>query len=290
MSKPVAALATLVAAEEGVVDLDEPAGPPGVDRAAPARPRLGASVRRRACRSHRRAAAASTRTRASPSSARTSRRGPRCRSPSTSGRPSARRSGSASTPRATRAPACTRASRTSSRSAASFSRPALVAPETHEEMVAVQFPGLDGVLPDFGRFSPLDWGLGVELKGGEGAALVGLAHVAGRRSATSAAAARSSGSTRRAAIACAALTTRRFGDWAKEAWAPLSDAVVRELAETGERRERGEPSGSPEVHVQERVRLKPHPEHGVNPRRRAAAAARRTSPGRSSRRRTASSR
>ena len=29
----------------------------------------------------------------------------------------------------------------------------------------VQFPGLDGVLPDFGRFSPLDWGLGVELKG-----------------------------------------------------------------------------------------------------------------------------
>ena len=29
LSKPVAALAVLVAAEEGVVDLDEPAGPPG---------------------------------------------------------------------------------------------------------------------------------------------------------------------------------------------------------------------------------------------------------------------
>src|SRR5512144_2139719 len=29
VSKPVAALAVLVAAEEGVVDLDEPAGPPG---------------------------------------------------------------------------------------------------------------------------------------------------------------------------------------------------------------------------------------------------------------------
>ena len=42
--------------------------------------------------------------------------------------------------------------------------PTLVAAETHAEMVAVQFPGLDGVLPDFGRFSPLDWGLGVELK------------------------------------------------------------------------------------------------------------------------------
>src|SRR5262245_48394590 len=29
VSKPVTALATLVAAEEGVVDVDEPAGPPG---------------------------------------------------------------------------------------------------------------------------------------------------------------------------------------------------------------------------------------------------------------------
>ena len=56
-------------------------------------------------------------------------------------------------------------------------RAALVAAETHAEMVRVQFPGLDGVLPDFGRFSPLDWGLGVELKGDEGAALVGHAHL-----------------------------------------------------------------------------------------------------------------
>ena len=44
-------------------------------------------------------------------------------------------------------------------------------------MVAVQFPGLDGVLPDFGRFSPLDWGLGVELKDEQAGALVGLAHL-----------------------------------------------------------------------------------------------------------------
>ena len=33
------------------------------------------------------------------------------------------------------------------------------------EMTSVQFPGLDGVLPDFGRFTPMDWGLGVEIKG-----------------------------------------------------------------------------------------------------------------------------
>ena len=77
--------------------------------------------------------------------------------------------------------------------------PRLVAPETRDEMTSVQFPGLDGVLPDYGRFSPLDWGLGVELKGDEGGPLVGHAHLAARRSATSAAAGRSSGSIRTAA-------------------------------------------------------------------------------------------
>ena len=41
--------------------------------------------------------------------------------------------------------------------------PRLVADETRDEMVGVQFPGLSGVLPDHGRFDPLDWGLGVQL-------------------------------------------------------------------------------------------------------------------------------
>ena len=96
-------------------------------------------------------------------------------------------------------------------------------------MTSVQFPGLDGVLPDFGRFRPLDWGLGVELKGtkeghwsGTLTSLRTFGHFGG------------SGTflwvdpDRR--IACAALTTRPFGDWAKEAWPRLSDAVLRELA------------------------------------------------------------
>ena len=30
-------------------------------------------------------------------------------------------------------------------------------------------------------------------------------------------------------VACAALTTREFGDWAKEAWPRLADAVLAEL-------------------------------------------------------------
>jgi CubicO group peptidase (beta-lactamase class C family) len=106
--------------------------------------------------------------------------------------------------------------------------PALVAPETHAEMVSVQFPGLDGVLPDFGRFSPLDWGLGVELKGakpghwsGSRTSLRTFGHFGG------------SGTflwvDPDLGLACAALTTREFGEWAKAAWPALSDAVVAEL-------------------------------------------------------------
>jgi CubicO group peptidase (beta-lactamase class C family) len=106
--------------------------------------------------------------------------------------------------------------------------PRLVAEETHEEMVRVQFPGLDGVLPDFGRFSPLDWGLGVELKGEK------TPHWSGSR--TSPAAFGHFGGSGTflwvdpvRGIACAALTTREFGDWAKDAWPQLSDAVLEEL-------------------------------------------------------------
>ena len=107
--------------------------------------------------------------------------------------------------------------------------PRLVAAETHAEMVAVQFPGLDGVLPEFGRFSPLDWGLGVELKGDK------AGHWSGTRTSPRDVRplrrepARSSGSIRSAGVACAGLTTRRFGDWAKDAWPRLSDAVLAEL-------------------------------------------------------------
>ena len=32
-----------------------------------------------------------------------------------------------------------------------------------------------------------------------------------------------------AGIACAALTTREFGEWAKDAWPRLSEAVLAEL-------------------------------------------------------------
>ena len=42
--------------------------------------------------------------------------------------------------------------------------PTRLAPETLAEATAVQFPGLGGVLPGFGRQDPNDWGLGFELR------------------------------------------------------------------------------------------------------------------------------
>jgi CubicO group peptidase (beta-lactamase class C family) len=42
--------------------------------------------------------------------------------------------------------------------------PSLVAPETLAEATTVQFPGLTGVLPGLGRMEPNDWGLAFELR------------------------------------------------------------------------------------------------------------------------------
>ena len=60
-------LALLVALEEGTVELDEPAGPPGLDAAPPARARVRPSARRRAAADGAWARGASTRTPASSS-------------------------------------------------------------------------------------------------------------------------------------------------------------------------------------------------------------------------------
>jgi CubicO group peptidase (beta-lactamase class C family) len=106
--------------------------------------------------------------------------------------------------------------------------PTLVAPETLEEATTVVFPGLDGVLPDFGRYEPLDWGLGFEIRDGKEPHWTGT-----RNSPRTFGHFGSSGSfiwvDREADAACAALADRQFGEWAKEAWPPLSDAVLAEL-------------------------------------------------------------
>lgn len=106
--------------------------------------------------------------------------------------------------------------------------PTLVAPESHAEMVSVQFPGLDGVMPDYGRFSPLDWGLGVEVRSEK------EPHWSGTRTSPRTYGHFGGSGTflwvdPTVGVACAALTDRAFGEWAKVAWPALSNAVLDEV-------------------------------------------------------------
>jgi len=108
-------------------------------------------------------------------------------------------------------------------------RPAIVAPETLAEATSVAFPGLTGVLPGFGRQEPMDWGLGFELRDGK------FPHWTGSRNSP-----RTFGNfggsgtflwvDPDAGVALACLTDREFGDWARKAWPALSDAVLAELS------------------------------------------------------------
>jgi len=106
--------------------------------------------------------------------------------------------------------------------------PTLVSPETLGEATSVQFPGLVGVLPGFGRQEPNDWGLGIELRDRKSP------HWTGSRNSE-----RTFGHFGRSGtflwvdpepgIALACLTDLQFGDWAVQAWPALSDAVLAEL-------------------------------------------------------------
>ncbi len=224
VSKPVAALATLVAAEEGVIDLDEPAGPPGSTVrhllahvsglpfqrdegtiAQPGRRRIYSNEGFVVLADHLAAQAQMP----FADYVRAAVCEPLGLELDPTGHPGAGMH------------ACLDDLLTLGRE---LLAPALVAAETHAEMVSVQFPGLDGVLPGYGRFTPLDWGLGVELKGAK------EGHWSG--SLTSPATFGHFGRSGTflwidpdAQIACACLTTREFGNWSKQAWPRLSDAV-----------------------------------------------------------------
>ena len=107
-------------------------------------------------------------------------------------------------------------------------RPTLVASETLAEATTVQFPGLSGVLPGFGRMEPNDWGLTFELRDAKSP------HWTGSRNSERTFGHFGASGTflwvdPEAGLACGALTDREFADWAKEAWPVLGDAVLAEL-------------------------------------------------------------
>jgi CubicO group peptidase (beta-lactamase class C family) len=107
--------------------------------------------------------------------------------------------------------------------------PTLLAPETLAEATEVAFPGLVGVLPGLGRQEPNDWGLGFELKDAKRPHWTG-----GRNSPRTYGHFGGAGTflwvDPEARLACACLTDREFDDWALEAWPPLADAVLAEVA------------------------------------------------------------
>jgi CubicO group peptidase (beta-lactamase class C family) len=227
VTKPVTALACLVAAEEGAIDLDEPAGPPGSTFrhllahasglplaggspiARPGERRIysdyGFDLLGQALSDHAEMPFADY--------LREAVLEPLGREIRYEGRPGSGAHGSLD-------------------GLLAFARellaPTLVVPETLAEATSVQFPGLVGVLPGFGRQEPNDWGLGFELRDGKSP------HWTGARNSP-----RTFGHFGRsgtflwvdpeAEIALCCLTDLDFGDWAIEAWPALSDAVLAEL-------------------------------------------------------------
>lgn len=103
--------------------------------------------------------------------------------------------------------------------------PSLLDPDLLEVATSTVFPGLPGVLPGFGRYDECDWGLGFEVRGSKQPHWTGaccsprtFGHF-GR-----------SGSflwvDPDAGVACLGLADREFGDWAAQAWPRLADDVL----------------------------------------------------------------
>jgi CubicO group peptidase (beta-lactamase class C family) len=112
--------------------------------------------------------------------------------------------------------------------------PSIVTRGLFDVATAVAFPGLPGVVPGIGRYSECDWGLGFELK-------------SSKRTHWTA----TSGSPRTfghfgrsgaffwvdpdAGVACASAGGAEFGRWALDQWPRFSDAVLGRPAEAGPR-------------------------------------------------------
>ncbi len=107
--------------------------------------------------------------------------------------------------------------------------PPFLAGETLAEATTVAFPGLAGVIPGLGGYEPCDWGLGFELRDGK------VPHWTGTRNGP-----RTFGHfggsgafvwlDPDAGVALACLADHDYGDWALDAWPALSDAVLDELS------------------------------------------------------------
>ncbi|BBX08632.1 serine hydrolase domain-containing protein [Mycolicibacterium aichiense] len=113
--------------------------------------------------------------------------------------------------------------------AADLLTPTTVSAQLHEQAISVQFPGLTGVLPGFGVQRPNDWGLGFEIRDNKSPHWTGFANSP-----------RTFGHFGQTgtfiwvepdlALSLVVLTDRDFDEWAKPVWRALSDEVLREYA------------------------------------------------------------
>lgn len=229
VSKVITALTVLRAAEQGVVALEDAAGPPGAtlrDLLAHASglalddDRVLAAPRRRRIYSNRgvEVAAAHVADRA--------------------GRPFAelattlvlaplgmsRTEPTGSPAHGTRGPVADLA-----RLAAELLSPQVLGADLVSMASTVTHPGLAGVLPGFGRQGPNDWGLGPEVRGRKSPHWTGT-----RGSAATFGHFGQSGSflwvDPEAGLACAGAGDTPFGPWAAEAWPPLADLLLDHLS------------------------------------------------------------
>ncbi|WP_054813358.1 serine hydrolase domain-containing protein [Nocardia arizonensis] len=116
---------------------------------------------------------------------------------------------------------------------AELRRPQLISEQTHAAAITVQFPGLNGILPGFGSQRPNDWGLGFEIRDGKRPHWTGAANSP-----------RTYGHFGQSGtflwvdpvnrVACLALADENFGDWARAAWPALSDSVIAETTRGGD--------------------------------------------------------
>ncbi|MEC3952852.1 serine hydrolase domain-containing protein [Nocardia sp. CDC153] len=107
--------------------------------------------------------------------------------------------------------------------------PVVVSAELVSEASTVQFPDRNGVLPGYGSQRPNDWGLGFEIRDHKKPHWTG-----GANSPRTFGHFGQSGTflwvDPDVGMACLALADENFGDWARAAWPPFSDAVIAEFA------------------------------------------------------------
>ena len=122
--------------------------------------------------------------------------------------------------------------------AAELSHSTLLTAESRFLLSNVAFPGLRGVVPGVGSFDPCDWGLGVEIHGAKrphwmgttsSAETFGHLGVSGTFVWVDPA----------AKVALVALTDRPFGPWAMETWPGFSDDILSAASEGSHSRSNG---------------------------------------------------